>query len=86
MGHDQDALAGLEAGQDGVLPVRQHTDPNVFEALGAWQVGGGQLTVARVVAGKTTVPGVKRRRADVKMLLPQRDLPRAVALGRIDRG
>jgi len=80
MGADEDAAAGAEVGDDGVVPVGEHAGDDVLEALGRGEEVGREGGVAAVEAGVALIAGVERGRGDIVAAAPGEDLLGAVPL------
>ena len=64
-----------QVGHDGRLPVRHHALHDVFQALGAREVGRGEIAVARVARHVVGVVGGERRGRGVVAAAPELELP-----------
>ena len=78
VGGDEHGAAGLEVGDDGVVPVRQHAHDDVGQALGAGTDLRRQRGVARVVVLRPRVVVGQGRRRGVVGAAPAHELLLAV--------
>ena len=67
VGGDDDALAGLEFGHDGLFPIGQHAGDRVFQAFGGWDRDAG---IAAIGSEIEFTARLQRRRRDVEAAAP----------------